>query len=172
MTTLVQLRAPRCGDLSANTGGDPRKEEDQSPTMCCWITRTFVLQQKLLVSPIQPSTVPEAQNIPEMSVGWTHSYSFSGLVTSILRIPSCHTVPDPLYSRAWPLSPQTGSEPVWASAFPRQSLRQRVRESDLKMASHTQRNHPTREAVKRLWAWICGQVTQLELSPDKKEKCV
>ena len=69
-------------------------------------------------------------------------------------------------------SPQTGSEPVWASAFPRQSLRQRVRESDLKTASHAQRNHPTHEAVKILWAWICGQVTQLESSPDKKEKCV
>lgn len=140
--------------------------------MCCRITCTFVLQQKLLVSPIQPSTVPEAQNIPEMFVGWTHSCSFSGLVTSILRIASCHTVPDPLYSRAWPLSPQTGSEPVWASAFPRHSLCQRVRESDLKTASHAQRNHPTHEAVKLLWAWICGQVTQLESSPDKKEKCV
>lgn len=136
--------------------------------MCCRITRTFVLQQKLLVSPIQPSTVPEAQNIPEMFVGWTHSCSFSGLVTSILRIASCHTVPDPLYSQAWPLSPQTGSEPVWASAFPRHSLCQRVRESDLKTASHAQRNHPTHKAVKLLWAWICGQVTQLESSPDKK----
>ena len=70
--------------------------------MCGRITCTFVLQQKLLVSPIQPSTVPEAQNIPEMFVGWTHSHSFSGLVTSILRIASCHTVPDPTYSRAWP----------------------------------------------------------------------
>lgn len=136
--------------------------------MCCRITHTFVLQQKVLVSPIQPSTVPEAQNIPEMFVGWTHSCSLSGLVTSILRIASCHTVPDPLYSRAWPLSPQTGSEPVWASAFPRHSPCQRVRESDLKTASHAQRNHPTHEAVKLLWAWICGQVTQLESSPDKK----
>lgn len=59
-----------------------------------------------------------------------------------------------------------------AGAFPGHRLCQRVPESDLSMASRAQRNRLTQKAYKSTPAWVCGQATQLESSPNRKEKHV